>query len=149
LDGFFVYVLFNFFFEKIKKFTKILDTIPLWWYIIYIRYKISEINQNATPWEGEGEKRMETAKQLLAGMINDKTYTTTRGTVGDADGITTIDDEIVERYAYCEVVKLLSLKDINEKAYDDIIDFIKKECPGTSENDYYVIIDNCEYMLAW
>jgi hypothetical protein len=89
------------------------------------------------------------SRQLLEGMMNDTTYVTTRGTMGDAEGVTIVDEEMIKYYENCEVVKLADLKEINDEAYEDINYFIKRQCPGTSENDYYVIINGCEYMLAW
>lgn len=89
------------------------------------------------------------AKQLLTGMRNDTTYVTTRGTYGDGDGTVTVDEDLIESFEYADVFKLKDLIDIRKDAYDDIIDYVSRVDKNFEINDYYVLIEDNQYLLAW
>jgi len=90
---------------------------------------------------------MKTAKELLEEMIGQTTYMTTRGTTGDADGLLTIDQDIIDEFEYAEVINLSDLSDINVLASDDIVDYINKYIQTVK--DFFVIYYDTQFILAW
>jgi len=85
----------------------------------------------------------------IHGMRNDTTYLTTRGTTGDADGITIVDDDIMEIFEDAEEYPLIDLKDVEIRAYEDMEDWISHNAPNTSIDDYFYSVVGCQYILLW
>jgi len=95
---------------------------------------------------------MKTAQELLENLHGEKLYITTRGTVGDADGLVDVDGELIGNFDLAEVKTLDQIKEIEERAYDDIIDFIQKNDPEALNNnydDYKVLVWDNQYLLTW
>jgi len=85
----------------------------------------------------------------IHGMRNDTTYLTTRGSAGDADGITIVDDNIMEIFEDAEEYKLRDLEEVESRAYDDMVDWISHNAPNTSIDDYLYSVVDCQYILLW
>jgi len=98
---------------------------------------------------------MTTAKEILENLNGETLYVTTRGTMGDADGMTKIDDDLINDFAGAEVLKLSDGKSgfENERAYEDIVDeldrYLDKDAKNNNYEDYYVIYKDNQYLLAW
>ena len=98
---------------------------------------------------------MKTAKEILENLDGETLYVTTRGTVGDADGMIKVDDDLINSFANASVIKLANGKDDfnNARAYDDIIDeldkHLDKDAKFNNYVDYYVIYQDNQYLLAW
>jgi len=94
---------------------------------------------------------MKNANELLAYMVGQKTYYTVRGTMGDADMLMTIDDDQIENFSGCEVVTVDEVEHINERAYNDILNYCKSNFDNVSIDEFYVIVDDDQsgFLLAW
>lgn len=92
---------------------------------------------------------MKNAKEMLEGMINDVTCVTTRGTMGDADGLVVVDAELVSDFSDAKVVSLKELKSIKELAYEDLKNFVRIYCVDIFKDDFFVAIKDCQYLLIW
>ena len=95
---------------------------------------------------------MKDAKELMLSMITCSTYVTIRGTTGDGDGVMFVDQDFIDEYEYGDVIQLSELIQINEDAYNDIMGYIadNQKCfDPFNIDDYYVIINDCTYILAW
>jgi hypothetical protein len=95
---------------------------------------------------------MKTVTELFEGKLNDMVYYTYRGTTGDSDGTRIIDDEFIEENEYADVCKLAELKQINEDAYNDIMSYIADNAKWFDPfniDDYFVLINDCLYILMW
>lgn len=94
---------------------------------------------------------MKTAKEILTAIEGQQIYVTTRGTVGDADGVTTVDCNLIDNFEFAEVTELYELIDINFKAYRDCMDYWQHD-PALSLcsiDDFYVIYQDDQYLLVW
>ena len=91
------------------------------------------------------------ARRLLKNLRGVQVYWTTRGTVGDADGIVTVDDDIIASFKDADVCSLHELKNINEIAHKDCVDFIDGDPVLSSwdKDDLLVIYQYCIYLLVW
>lgn len=94
---------------------------------------------------------MKTAIKLLEALENCKVFSTTRGTTGDAAGMLKVEKDTIEIFSNASVCELAGLKEINEKAYEDCVDYWtnEREFNGWSESDFFVIYQDCEYLLVW
>lgn len=98
---------------------------------------------------------MKTAKKLLDNIEGESIYITTRGTMGDADGYSKIDQDLIAEFADADVIKLSDGSDgfENERAYDDILDeldkHLDKDAKKNNYDGYYVIYQDNQYLLAW
>lgn len=101
---------------------------------------------------------MKTAQEILESLIGDTVYITTRGTMGDADGMSNVDDELVAEFTNGTVIKLSDSNafatDYNHsRAYDDIIDelnnYIDDQAKLNNYDGYYVIYKDNQYLLTW
>jgi len=91
------------------------------------------------------------ARRLLSNLMGVQVYCTTRGTVGDADGLVTVDDDIVALFKNADVCSLHELKNINEIAHKDCVDYINNDPVLSSwdKDDFLVIYQYCIYLLVW
>ncbi len=87
--------------------------------------------------------------EILSGMEGQSTYCTTRGTMGDADGIAKVDTDLMEDFSDAKVYTLPEIKEVNEKAYEDIKDWTAQECPNVEESEFYVLQKDTQYLTAW
>jgi len=94
---------------------------------------------------------MKTAIELLKGLENFKVFSTTRGTIGDAAGMLKIEKDIIDEYEYADVCTLAELKEINDDAYEDCVDYWtnESEFDGWNEDDFFVIYQGAEFILVW
>ena len=94
---------------------------------------------------------MKTATELLTALEGHRIFTTTRGTTGDASGLLLVDGFVIDLYEYADVCPLRELKNINDIAYEDCIDYIDGD-PVLSrwdKDDFLVIYYVMDYLLAW
>lgn len=94
---------------------------------------------------------MKTSIELLEALENVNVFSTTRGTTGDAAGMLKVEKDTIEIFEQAEVCTLAELKEINERAYEDCVDYWTNdmEFKGWSESDFFVIYQDCEYILVW
>lgn len=94
---------------------------------------------------------MKNAKELLESLNGMKVFTTTRGTIGDASGMLQVNEAVIEEYEYADVCTLPELKEINEDAYSDCVDYIENdaELRKWEHSLFYVIYQDCDYLLVW
>lgn len=96
-------------------------------------------------------KKMKTATELLEALENFKVFSTTKGTTGDAAGLLKVEKDTIEFFEFADVCTLAELKEINERAYEDCADYWTNshEFEGWNEEDFFVIYQDCEYILVW
>lgn len=94
---------------------------------------------------------MKTTTELLEALENSKVFSTTRGTTGDAAGMLKVEKDTIEIFEYADVCTLAELKEINYRAYDDCVDYWtnEREFEGWKEDDFFVIYQDCEFVLVW
>jgi hypothetical protein len=95
---------------------------------------------------------METkSRKLLENLRGVQVYCTTRGTVGDADGLVTIDDDIVASFEDATISSLSQLKLASPDAYQDCMDYWQKhtDFAGFTEEDFYVLVRGNDCLLVW
>ena len=94
---------------------------------------------------------MKTAIELLEALEGVQVYCTTRGTVGDADGMLKVDKDTTFNYADASVCTLVELKRINAIAYEDCVDYINNDpiLASWDKDDFLVIYQDCDYLLVW
>ena len=94
---------------------------------------------------------MKKATELLENLMGVQVYCTTRGTVGDADGIVTIDDDIIVSFKDATIVKLSQLKLAQPDAYQDCVEYWQNtpDFAGFTEEDFYVLVKDNQYLLVW
>lgn len=93
---------------------------------------------------------METRK-LLENLMGVQVYCTTRGTVGDADGMLLVDENAIKYLKNASVCTLAELKRINAIAYADCVDYINNDpiLSSWDKDDFLVIYQDCNYLLVW
>ena len=91
------------------------------------------------------------ARRLLSNLMGVQVYCTTRGTVGDADGLVNVDEYCIDLFKNADVCSLPELKNINEIAHKDCVDFIDGDPVLSSwdKDDFLVIYQDCIYILVW
>ena len=94
---------------------------------------------------------MKTTTELLEALEGCKVFSTTRGTMGDASGMLKVENDTIDLFEYADVCTLKELKEINDRAYDDCVDFYthEREFNEWSEDEFFVIYQDCEYLLVW
>lgn len=94
---------------------------------------------------------MKTATELLEALENIGVFSTTRGTMGDASGMLKVEKDTIDIFEYADVCPLSEVKEINERAYEDCVDYWtnEREFNGCAEEDFFVIYQDCEYLLVW
>lgn len=94
---------------------------------------------------------MKTTTELLEALEHFKIFSTTRGTTGDAAGLLKVEKDTIENFEYADVCTLAELKEINDRAYEDCVDYWtnEREFKGWKEEDFLVIYQDCEYLLVW
>jgi len=97
------------------------------------------------------ENFMKKARKLLENLRGVQVYCTTRGTVGDADGLVNVDEDCIDLFKNADVCSLHELKNINEIAHKDCVDFIDGDPVLSSwdKDDFLVIYQDCIYILVW
>ena len=93
---------------------------------------------------------MET-RRLLKNLWGAQVYWTIRGTVGDADGIITVDDDTIASFEDATIDKLSQLKLVSPDAYEDCMDYWQNtsDFADFSEEDFKVFIKDNQYLLVW
>lgn len=91
------------------------------------------------------------ARRLLSNLRGVQVYCTTRGTVGDADGLVTVDDDIVASFEDATIVKLSQLKLAQPDAYQDCVEYWQNtpDFAGFTEEDFYVLVRGNDCLLVW
>lgn len=94
---------------------------------------------------------MKTAIELLEALEGVQVYCTTRGTTGDAAGMLKVDKDTIASFKNANVCSLHELKNINEIAHEDCVDFIDGDPVLSSwdKNDLLVIYQDNDYLLVW
>lgn len=93
---------------------------------------------------------METTR-LLENLMGVQVYCTTRGTVGDADGLVVINDDIMAQFEDATIVKLSQLQLAQPDAYEDCVEYWQNtpDFAGFTEEDFKVFIKDNQYLLVW
>jgi hypothetical protein len=91
------------------------------------------------------------ATRLLSNLMGVQVYCTTRGTVGDADGIVTVDDDIIASFKDATISSLSQLKLASPDAYQDCVEYWQNtsDFAGFREEDFKVFIKDNQYLLVW
>ena len=95
---------------------------------------------------------METkSRKFLENLMGVQVYCTTRGTVGDADGLVVINDDIMAQFEDATIVNLSHLQLAQPDAYEDCMDYWQNRMcfAGFREEDFKVFIKDNQYLLVW
>ncbi len=95
---------------------------------------------------------METkSRKFLENLRGVQVYCTTRGTVGDADGLVIVDDDIIASFKDATISSLSQLKLASPDAYQDCMDYWQNtpDFAGFTEEDFKVFIKDNQYLLVW
>ena len=94
---------------------------------------------------------MKKATELLENLRGVQVYWTTRGTVGDADGMLLVDENAIKYLKNASVCTLAELKRINAIAYEDCVNYIDGDpmLSNWDKDDFLVIYQDCNYLLVW
>ena len=91
------------------------------------------------------------ARRLLSNLTGVQVYCTTRGTVGDADGLVVINDDIMAQFEDATIVKLSQLQLASPDAYQDCVEYWQNtpDFAGFTEDDFYVLVRGNHCLLVW